>query len=327
MTVTPAAIMDLAGRIAAGKEPAPEELGRLAAAPEEAVPALLAGADLIRARFFGRGVHLCTIINGKSGRCSEDCGFCSQSAHARTGVEVYPLMEPENLARGAGFARQAGAHRYSVVTSGRRLSRAEVKQAADGFSRMDGRGLHFCASLGILDDADMEVLRSAGVTRYHHNLESARSFFPNVCTTHTYDERVETIRAARRAGLSLCVGGLFGMGETDEQVLELALALKELDVDAVPVNFLVAIPGTRMEGRPAIRPLRGLKIIALLRFVLPQKEIIICGGRVTGLGSLHPLVFWAGASGIMTGNYLTTQGRGPEEDLAMIEELGFSRRA
>ncbi|MBU2429535.1 MAG: biotin synthase BioB, partial [Proteobacteria bacterium] len=180
--------------------------------------------------------------------------------------------------------------------------------------------------LGILEFEDFQVLKKAGVTRYHHNLETARSHFDQICTTHTFQERVDTIRAAKKAGLSICAGGLFGTGETDEQILEMALELKDLDVDAVPVNFLTAIKGTPLESKNFLTPLRCLKIISLFRYVLPQKDILICGGRMNNLKLLHPMIFHAGASGLMTGSYLTTKGNQLEDDLEMIRQLEFDVR-
>jgi biotin synthase len=166
----------------------------------------------------------------------------------------------------------------------------------------------------------------AGITRYHHNLETCKSYFPQVCTTHTYDERVKTLIAAKKAGLSICAGGIFGIGETDDHIFELALALRELDIDSVPINFLVPVKGTPFSHLNNLTPLRCLKIIAFFRYFLPSKEIIICGGRENNLGELHTMVFFAGASGIMTGNYLTTKGRTLQKDLRMIDQLGFSTR-
>ena len=199
-----------------------------------------------------------------------------------------------------------------------------VIDVAEALAELDQARIRTCASLGILDRQDFEVLKKAGVTRYHHNLETAESNFERMCTTHTYRERVDAILAAKEAGLSVCAGGVFGIGETDEQVLELALALRDLDVDAVPVNFLVPIKGTPAESYSRLTPLRCLKIISLLRYVLPDKEIIICGGRENNLKDLHPLIFYAGASGIMTQDYLTTTGRALKEDLDMIDRLAFS---
>ena len=191
---------------------------------------------------------------------------------------------------------------------------------------MDKEKLSYCASLGILDDADMKRLADAGVTRYHHNLETARSHFDSICTTHTYDERIDTIKAAQKAGMTICSGGIFGLGETDQQVLEMALELRSLNIDSAPLNFLTAIAGTPMEGQSSLTPLRCLKIIAIFRYVLGDKDILICGGREANLGVLHPMIFYAGASGLMTGNYLTTGGRQMENDLDMLRQLALVPR-
>ena len=319
-------IFDAALSVADGRTLSAATLQALAALPESEALRLAAVADVIRERFFGRLVHLCTIVNGKSGNCSEDCAFCSQSARAVSNIERYGLMDKERLKDGAAYAQKQGVNRYSVVTSGRRLPRAEVIRVAEAFSEMAQTRVGLCASLGILDAEDLRLLKSAGMSRYHHNIETAESHFDKICTTHSFAERVATLKAAREAGLSLCSGGIFGLGETDAQVLEMALTLRELDVDAVPLNFLIPIPGTRMEGAARISPLRCLKIIALFRYVLPQKDILVCGGREANLKEFAPLVFFAGASGVMTGNYLTQAGRPVEADLELIERLGFSVR-
>jgi biotin synthase len=217
--------------------------------------------------------------------------------------------------------------RFSIVTSGKRLPRKEVEIVADALAALDTSRISTCASLGCLEREDMDLLKEAGVTRYHHNLETAESFFERICTTHTYKERIRTIEHAKAAGLTVCSGGIFGLGETDEQVMELALTLKYLDVDAVPLNFLAPISGTPMENSRFLTPLRCLRIIAIFRYMLHDKDILICGGRELNLGQLHPLVFAFGASGIMTSDYLTTRGRSLDEDLAMLGQLGLCPRA
>lgn len=316
--------LEMAEAAKAGQLPEISDLEELACLPEQQVLDLLPAANAVRRRFFGDQVHLCCIVNGKSGKCSEDCAFCAQSAHAKTSAPVYPLIDSGKIFQGASYARENGVHRYSVAASGGRLPKAEVRMVAEAFSRMGGEGVHYCASLGILDAEDFALLRDAGVDRYHHNLETAESHFKEICTTHSYGDRVQTIREAKKAGMSVCAGGLFGIGETDLQVLELGLALRDLDVDSVPVNFLLPIKGTRLEKSSDLSPLRCLKIISLLRFALGGKEIVICGGRETNLEELHPLVFYAGASGIMTGDYLTAPGRNPQKDHAMIRRLGLT---
>lgn len=320
------AAFTLAEAILSGIAPSEAQYRELAETPDREAFALLPGADMIREHFFGRGVHLCVICNGKSGRCSEDCAFCAQSAHHRAEVRAYPLLDKESLQKAGRHAAGTPVHRYSIVTTGRRLPRQEVSAVAEALRGLDKSRIGTCASLGILDAEDFAILKAARVSRYHHNLETARSHFGRICTTHTYESRLETIRAAKAAGLSVCSGGIFGMGETNDQVLELALTLKALDVDAVPLNFLIPVKGTPMAERRELTPLRCLKIIAIFRYVLPEKDIYICGGREHNLRELHPLIFHAGASGIMTGDYLTTTGRTLEADLALLDTLGFAPR-
>lgn len=316
-------ILRIAADVVSGKQPDLDTLKDLARFPEADVFQLLSGADFIREHFFGKTVHLCTICNAKSGRCREDCRFCAQSAHYPTDAPAYELLEHQQLVAGGKAAAQTPIHRYSIVTTGKGLGSAEVAKIAAALADVRQAGVATCASLGILGPKQFDILKQAGVTRYHHNLETAESHFKAVCTTHRYADRIETIRAAKAAGLAVCSGGIFGIGESDEQVLELALTLSKLAVDAVPVNFLVPIPGTPLQGRANLTPLRCLKIIALFRFVLPRTPILICGGREANLKALHPLVFHAGASGIMTGHYLTTSGRCLDNDLSMLEMLGF----
>jgi biotin synthase len=319
-------LIELAERILAGETPPKDTLSRIASLPDERAFDLFAGASLIREHFFGTGIHLCTICNAKSGRCSEDCAFCSQSAFARTDAPVYPLLSKAALQEGARSAQRQPINRFAWVTSGKRLPRQEVEALAEALSDLNGKRVAYCASLGTLGADDLAILKSAGLTRYHHNLETSRSFYGRICTTHSYDERVATIRAAKSLGLSVCAGGIFGLGETDQQVLELAIEIRDLAVNAVPINFLTPIRGTRLESQKTLTPLRCLKIISLFRYVLPNKDLLICGGREQNLKELHPLVFQAGASGIMTGNYLTTTGRTLQKDLELLQSLGLSPR-
>ena len=274
---------------------------------------------------FGRRVSLCVIINAKSGLCSEDCAFCSQSVKAQTDVPTYPLLPREKLVEAAQAAAEAGAARFSLVTSGRGIASTREKEAilAAAAAIREAVDIKVCASLGIVDQHFLSELKAAGVQRFHHNLEAAASFFPEICTTHTFAERVATVEAARDAGLSVCVGGILGMGESLAQRWELAQALKELDPDAIPLNFLHPLPGTRLGNRPKLAPLEALKIIAAFRLTFPDKTIIICGGRQPTLRSLAPLIFAAGANALMTGDYLTTKGRLPEDDRLMLEDMGL----
>ncbi|MBW1713873.1 MAG: biotin synthase BioB, partial [Deltaproteobacteria bacterium] len=226
--------------------------------------------------------------------------------------------------KAARRARDQGVVRFSVVTSGRSASEADLDRLCAIIEGISGLGLAPCASLGCLAGPGLRRLKSAGLARFHHNLETARSFFPRICTSHPYELRLETLEAARQAGLSLCSGGIFGLGESPAQRLELIQALAGLEVDSVAVNFLNPIPGTPLAGRPLLDAWQGLSIISVVRLVLPWAEIRTCGGRVQTLGPLAPLQYLAGANATMTGDYLTTSGARPEKDLAEIESLGLS---
>jgi biotin synthase len=240
-----------------------------------------------------------------------------------TEASTYPLMDKKSLQKGGFYACETTINRYSIVTTGKGLPHGEVKAVAQAMAEFDSGKIGKCASLGILERDDLKLLKSAGVNRYHHNLETCESYFSQVCTTHTYQERVKTIISAQDLGLEICSGGIFGIGETNEHILELAIALRDLDVDSVPINFLIPIKGTPFEYMHNLTPFRCLKIIAFFRYFLPTKEIIICGGRGHNIRELHPMIFYAGASGIMTGNYLTTEGRLLDDDLEMMDSLGF----
>jgi biotin synthase len=318
--------LDLAESIAQGRVPEAEDYGPLVDLDPGQADQLWAGATLLRERFCGRKIHLCTICNAKSGRCSEDCSFCAQSARAGSVIDEYPLMASARMSAGGVRAAGTPINRFSVVTSGRSLPSKEVQRVASALKSLSCEEIETCASLGVLGKTDLGLLKRAGVSRYHHNLETAASHYPGICSTHSYQDRLRTVQAAQQEGLSVCAGGLFGLGESDFQVLELALALKELGVDAIPVNFLVPQQGTRLQGHNHLTPFRCLKIISMLRYVMPDKEIIICGGREYNLGELHPLIYSAGASGVMTGDYLTTNGRSLAQDLHTLTLLGLFTR-
>ncbi len=286
---------------------------------------VLTEATRVREDHFGRQVSLCVIINAKSGLCSEDCAFCSQSVRSQAKIQPYPLLDQESMVEAARGAAEAGAARFSLVTSGRGIVSTREKEAilTTVTAIRDAVDIKVCASLGITDRLFLAELKAAGVHRFHHNLETAGSFFSEICTTHTYGERVATVEAAKEAGLSVCVGGILGMGESVAQRWELAQAIKELDPDAIPLNFLHPLTGTRLADRQLLAPLEALKIIAAFRLTFPNKTIIICGGRQPTLRSLTPLMFAAGANALMTGDYLTTKGRLPEDDRLMLEDLGL----
>jgi biotin synthase len=286
---------------------------------------LLDLTEAVRRRFKGDWVRLCSIINAKSGLCSEDCSFCSQSRRSKAPIRKYPLVDTEEMVRAAREAKERGAREFSIVASGLTMrDRAELARVGDAVERIrDEVGLETCVSLGTLPAESVSYLLSRGLRSVHHNLETSRSFFPSVCSTHDYEEDVRAVRAAKAAGAWVCCGGIFGIGESDEDRVELAMTLRELDVDSIPVNFLNPVPGTPVEGRADLTPFACLKIIAMMRLCHPGREIIVCGGREVNLRDLQSLMFAAGATGTMAGNYLTTAGRPAEEDVRMIRDLGL----
>ncbi len=302
----------------------PAEACRLANLPEEETPDLLLGANKIRQKFKQNKVVTCSITNAKSGFCSENCAFCAQSSYHETGIEPHPLLSEERLVGDALQLYEKGATEFSMVTSGYMLTDEEMGRIgrAAGIIK-EKTGLLLCSSLGVLTRERAFQLKASGLTAYHHNLETARSFFDQICTTHDYDDDVETVRLAKAAGLKVCSGGILGLGETWEQRVELALTLRDLDVDSIPMNFLNPIPGTKMAARPLLSPREALKCIALFRFINPRKDITICGGREVTLRDQQSWIFLAGANGLLIGNYLTTQGRDCRADMEMINDLGL----
>jgi biotin synthase len=306
-----------------------EALRLVRATSDAALDRLLERAAETRAAVFGQQVGLCAIVNAKSGICSEDCSFCSQSSRAgHLAVPRHGLLPARRLIECAAGAEKSGATRFSIVTSGRRIaSEPEMAELERGLAGIAERTkLLRCASLGFMDEARLRRLRRAGLRRYHHNLETARSFFPSICTTHAFDQKLATIRAAKAAGLSVCSGGILGLGETPEQRVELADTLRQVGVGAVPINFLDARPGTPLEHQPRLAPEACLAAVAVFRLMLPRAEIIVMGGREVQLGDMQPLIFRAGATGTLIGDYLTTQGSRPERVLDMVAEQGLSVR-
>jgi len=286
---------------------------------------LFAAAGRVRERFRGTLIDICSIVNAKSGACSEDCAYCAQSVHHATGAQVYPLIPVDRMAEAAASAKKNGAKRFCIVTSGRGIeSRDDLENIAEGVRRVRETGLAPCATLGTLTNDQLAYLKDAGLQRYHHNIETSREHFARICTTHSFDERLEVLRSVRSLGLSACSGGILGMGESMDDRIRMAFTLRELDVDSIPINFLMPIMGTPLEGIEPIAPLEALHAIALFRLVLPDKEIRVCAGRGTALGQLHPLIFAAGADGFMIGNYLTTSGLDPLDDLRLLQDLGLS---
>lgn len=285
---------------------------------------VMAAAAEIREYFHGRDINLCAIVNAKSGRCAEDCAFCAQSAHYRTGAPVFPLKSAEEIEEVAREAANSGAEMFAIVTSGKTLTRErEWTEVFRAIEKISALGLKPCASLGMLKTKRARQLKDAGLFRYHHNLETARSYFPYICTTHTYDEDVETITIVKDAGLQVCAGGIMGLGEGITHRIELALTLRELQVDSIPLNFLTPIAGTPLAGMKPLAPMEILLTISVLRFLLPDKDLRLCGGTEKNLRQLIPLAIVAGANAIMTGNYLTTSGRDSALDHELVSDLSL----
>ncbi len=285
---------------------------------------LLLSAGRIRNIFKGNKLFTCSIINAKSGYCSENCAFCAQSGHHNTGVTTYPMLDQEKLINTAIRMQEAGATNYSMVTSGFALKEKDVEAICSAAAAIRHKtGLSVCASLGGLTEPMARRLKDSGITTYHHNLETARSYFKNICTTHEYEEDIETIKIARSAGLRVCSGGIMGLGESWEQRMELAFTIRELEVDSIPINFLNPIAGTPMQDRKLLPPMEALKIISLFRIINPQKDITICGGRERTLKDFQSWIFLAGANGVMIGDYLTTKGRSSDMDIEMIRDTGL----
>jgi biotin synthase len=283
------------------------------------LPEILALSSRLTTARFGRGVKLCAIINAKSGACSEDCAFCAQSVHASTDTEVYPFLQAGTLRDAHSKAGDNNASYFAMVTSGKKLTGKDVDKAC-AVVREASPGPDWCASMGCLEKDKLVALKQAGFKRFHHNIEAGASFFPEICTTHTYEERIATLRNAREAGLELCCGGIFGLGESLAQRVELAMAVARERVDAIPINFLTPIPGTPLSGLQPPKPLEILLSIAMLRFTNPKAEIRIAAGR-TLLGRLQSMVFMAGCTGMMIGDLLTTSGQKMADDRAMLNGL------
>jgi biotin synthase len=296
----------------------------LAALPLDELPALVALAHRVRLAYCGPEVELESLVNGKSGACPEDCAFCSQSARFHTDVDVYPFLDLDQVLAAARATREAGATQFCIVVAVRgpeeRLL-AKVIDAVDAVHRETG--LEVACSLGLLTPAQAERLATAGVRRYNHNLETCRAVFPSICTTHTYDDRVSTARLATAAGMELCCGGILGMGETLEQRVDFAFELAALEPCEVPINLLDPRPGTPLGDQALLAPREALQAIALFRLVMPSAWIRLAGGRERVLGELQAMGLLAGANALIVGNYLTTTGRAPEDDLALLDALGM----
>ncbi|MED4780302.1 biotin synthase BioB [Brevibacillus choshinensis] len=299
-----------------------EALSVLQADDDDLLP-LMHAAFQVRRHFFGKKVKLNMILNAKSGLCPEDCGYCSQSIVSTAPVAKYTMLDKETLLAGAREAMNRKAGTYCIVASGRGPTEKELGQVIDAVKEIrETMPLKICACLGILSEEQASRLQTAGVHRYNHNLNTSRSHYGDITTTHSYDQRVETVDTVKRAGMSPCSGVIIGMGESDEEIVEMAYALRELDADSIPVNFLNAIPGTPLENNGRTAAIKALKVLALFRFLCPTKEIRVAGGREVNLRSMQPFALYA-ANSLFVGDYLTTPGQEITTDHQMIEDLGF----
>ncbi|HET7629603.1 MAG TPA: biotin synthase BioB [Bacillales bacterium] len=284
---------------------------------------LLHAAYRVRNHYFGNKVKLNMIVNAKSGLCPENCGYCSQSIVSTAPIEKYRFVDKETLVEGAREAVRRKAGTYCIVASGRGASHREIDRVTDAVKEIKMEmPLKICACLGIISDDKAEKLKAAGVDRYNHNLNTSAAHHEQITTTHTYDDRVSTVEGAKRAGISPCSGCIVGMGESDDDIYDIAVDLRTLDADSIPVNFLVSIEGTPLEDMNELNPRRCLKVLTLFRFLNPSKEIRVSGGREEQLRSLQPLSLYP-ANSIFVGDYLTTEGQSAEVDHRMIEDLGF----
>ncbi|MFH1112650.1 MAG: biotin synthase BioB [Pseudomonadota bacterium] len=311
-------------KVLAGGEILRKEAELLLDAPDAAVMRLAAAADAVRTRFKGNRFDACSLINARSGRCSEDCAFCAQSGRHDAHADVYGLRPEEDILAAAHAAQESGASRFCTVTSGGALSDKDFASLVHSLETVRREvDLALDASLGFLDEDRARQLSDVGVTRYNHNLETSREHYPAICTTHSFDQRVETVRTAMQSGFSACSGGIIGLGETPSQRLDLAFTLAELGVDCVPINILDPRPGTPLEHSEAVEPMEIIRTIALFRMILPKATIKIAGGRERNLGDFQGLALRSGANGMIIGGYLTTAGRSLETDLKLIRQAGF----
>jgi biotin synthase len=289
------------------------------------IEALIERAWRARVERFADSTDMCSLVNAKSGGCAEDCGFCAQSKYAESETPMHAMMEPEEILEHARAAEAAGAHRFCMVTQGQGLSGRDFEKILGGARLVAAEtNLKRCASIGHMSAQRATALREAGIQRVHHNVETARSYYPEVSSTVRYEGRLRTIDAVREAGLETCVGGILNLGETPEQRVEMAFELAAIDPTSVPINLLNPRPGTKFGDREHMDPWEAVKWIAIFRLILPEALFRLCGGRVENIGDLQRVAVKAGINGVMMGNFLTTLGNTPEEDRAMFEEQGLN---
>jgi biotin synthase len=315
--------LTLANEVVDGKELTEEEALKILNSDDDELLSVLHGAFTIRKHYYGKKVKLNMIINTKSGLCPENCGYCSQSSISTAPIEKYRMMDRESILAGAERAYNLKVGTYCIVASGRGPSERELDTVVSAVKDIkDQYGLKVCACLGLLKPNQASRLKEAGVDRYNHNINTSKEHHESITTSHTYDNRVQTIEAVKASGISPCSGVIIGMRETKNDVVNMAFSLKALDADSIPVNFLHAIDGTPLEGTDDLDPRYCLKVLALFRYINPTKEIRISGGREVNLRSLQPLGLYA-ANSIFVGDYLTTKGQESTSDHEMLKDLGF----
>lgn len=314
-------IKELKEKVLQGRTITKEEATELINAP---LKELTEAANEIREKICGQGFDLCTIVNGKCGKCSEDCKYCAQSAHYHTScTETYPLLPTDELVAGARHNKEQGVLRYSIVTSGRALNDTEVDQICESIKAIKAQvGIEVCVSFGLLNEKQFKKIHAAGASRVHCNLESSRRYFPEICTTHTYDEKIATLKAAKNAGLSICSGGILGLGETMEDRIDMVLTARELGVKSIPVNVLNPIMGTPYEHNKVLTKEEVCRTVAIFRFLLPDASIRLAGGRGL-LGDKGESCFTSGANAAISGDMLTTSGITVATDLQLLKRLGM----
>ncbi|MBI2181788.1 MAG: biotin synthase BioB [Deltaproteobacteria bacterium] len=313
----------LADKALQGIVPERDELQAVLDAAEEELPELLSAAFKVRHHYHGKRVQIHMLQNAKSGLCPEDCHYCSQSSVSDAPIDRYPFLSKEKLVEGAKAAKDAGAVRYCIVNSGRGPTNKEIEEIAAAVREIREKvGINICCSLGLMNEEKVRRLKEVGVGRINHNLNTSRQHHPEIVTTHTFDDRVATIESVKAAGVSTCSGGIIGMGESDDDIIDLALALRAMDIDSIPVNFLHSIPKTPFEQKRELTPQKCLKTLCLFRFVNPSKEIRVAGGREVNLRSLQPLSLYP-ANSIFVNGYLTTPGQEASDAHQMIADLGF----
>ncbi len=321
-------IWTLKNKVLEGYQVTKEESLNVLTLPDEYIALLVYAAQKIKAKFHDPSkIEFCSIINAKSGACSEDCKFCAQSKFYKTPINIYNLVPKEEIIEGAYRGVEYGANRYCVVLSGKAASKEEVERIIESvieIKEVEKIPINVCVSAGTLSEEDLRKLKEAGVKRINHNLETSKNFFPNIVTTHAWEERYETVKKIKKVGLSACCGGIFGMGETLEDRVDLALTYRELGVDSIPLNFIMPIEGTPMTNAPGITPLEALKTIAMFRFTNPKAELRLCGGREQNLRDFHGMAVLM-TNAMMVGGYLTRAGRDITKDYQLLKDLGAQR--